>query len=303
MQTQSARWIALVGTVGISFSALVVVMADVTPITAAIFRGAYAVPLLLVLRLVWRHRDQRSARLRWMGFVAGAFLATDLVLWHQSIELIGAGLATVIANVQVVFVGLYSWVVYRERPTPRTLVCGAIVFLGVALTSGLGRADAFGTDPARGAVLAVGAGLAYTFFLLMLRQSNPGGKTPAPLALLDATLGTTVVAVGVAIAIGDLSLAPSWPAHGWLLLLGLGLQAGAWSFIAHAMPRLPALTVSVIILAQPVLAVVWGWLILDENLSPTQIIGAVLVLGGMAAVNAQRSMVRVKEPEPTAPAG
>jgi drug/metabolite transporter (DMT)-like permease len=302
MHIPPARWVALAGTVGISFSALFVVLADVSPITATIFRGIYALPVLLVIRLLWRDRDTRPPRLRWLAVAAGAFLAVDLVLWHESIALIGAGLATVIANVQVVFVGMYAWVVYKERPTLQTLVCGAIVFLGVVLTSGLGRTDAFGADPILGTLLAVASGLAYTAFLLMFRQSNPGGDTPAPLPLLDTTVGMTVVALVVAAVAGDLALAPTWPAHGWLILLGVGLQAGAWTLIAYAMPRLPALTVSVIILAQPVLAVVWGWLWLDETLSTVQIVGAVLLLGGMSAVNLQRSMFTSREPVPL-PAG
>ena len=302
MHIPPARWVALAGTVGISFSALFVVLADVSPITATIFRGAYALPVLFVIRFMWRDRDTRPPRLRWLAVTAGAFLAVDLVLWHESIALIGAGLATVIANVQVVFVGMYAWIVYRERPTILTLVCGAVVFLGVVLTSGLGRSDAFGADPVMGTLLAVASGLSYAAFLLMFRQSNPRGDTPAPLPLLDTTVGMTVVALVVAAVAGDLALTPAWPAHGWLLLLGVGLQAGAWTLIAYAMPRLPALTVSVIILAQPVLAVVWGWLWLDETLSTVQILGAVMLLGGMTAVNLQRSMVTRKEPVPM-PAG
>lgn len=289
---------ALAGTVGISFSALFVVLADVSAITATIFRGVYALPVLLTIGWLWRERDTRPPRLRWMAVTAGAFLAVDLVLWHESIALIGAGLATVIANVQVVFVGMYAWIVYKERPTLQTLICAAIVFLGVVLTSGLGRSDAFGDDPILGTVLAVASGLAYTAFLLMFRQSNPGGLAPASFPLLDSTVGMTVVALVVAAVAGDLALTPTWPAHGWLALLGVALQAGAWMLIAHAMPRLPALTVSVIILAQPVLAVLWGWLWLEETLSTMQILGAALLLGGMTAVNLQRSMVTTQEPRP-----
>ncbi len=291
---------ALAGTVGISFSALFVVLADVSPITATIFRGVYALPPLLLVWLLWRRRDIRPARLRWLAVFAGGFLAADLVVWHESINLIGAGLATVIANVQVVFVGIFAWIFYKERPTLQTLVCGAIVFIGVVMTSGMGRSDSFGEDPILGTVLAVVSGLAYTAFLLMFRQSNPGGATPAALPLLDATIGMTVVAVLVGALAGDLALAPSWPAHGWLVLLGAGLQAGAWTLIAYAMPRLPALTVSVIILAQPVLAVVWGWLLLGETLSAVQAVGALVLLGGMTAVNLQRSMVTGPSTPPAA---
>ena len=47
---------------------------------------------------------------------AGVLFAADLTFWHHSIEAVGAGLATVLGNIQVVLVGLLAWVVLGERP-------------------------------------------------------------------------------------------------------------------------------------------------------------------------------------------
>ena len=44
------------------------------------------------------------------------FFAADLILWHHSIADVGAGLATVLANIQVVLVPLVAWAVLAERP-------------------------------------------------------------------------------------------------------------------------------------------------------------------------------------------
>ena len=73
--------------------------------------------------------------------------------------------------------------------------------------------------------------------------------------------------------------APTWPAHGWILALALPAQAFAWLFISFALPRLPALETSVILLLQPVGAIVWAYLIFEERLSVVQWIGAGIVLG------------------------
>ena len=53
---------------------------------------------------------------RW-AFLAGVFFAVDLVLFHESILLMGVGLATVMSNLQVVFVLFVAWLVWAERPT------------------------------------------------------------------------------------------------------------------------------------------------------------------------------------------
>src|SRR5437588_2786217 len=179
---------ALAGILSISFSAIFVRLAAVSPVTATFFRALYAVPLLLALWLPRRARDRRNRRERAIAFASGVVLAADLDLWHESIALVGAGLSTVIANVQVVFVAAAAWILYGEKlSAPRVLLIG-IVLAGVALSSGLGRPDAYGTRPVAGAVLAVLGGLAYAVFLLIYREANrPTGSSVGP--LLDSTIG------------------------------------------------------------------------------------------------------------------
>ena len=120
--------LALLGVLAISFSAVFVRLASVSPVTATFFRAAYALPLLAVVHWLRsaeppRHRrgashdnrratpaGGRVAHDRWLAIASGLILAVDLNLWHESIALVGAGLGTVIANVQVVFVALAAWV-------------------------------------------------------------------------------------------------------------------------------------------------------------------------------------------------
>lgn len=100
------RLLALAGVLSISFSAIFVRLADVSPSTAAFFRAGYAIPVLFLLRSLVRAQDYRSTRDRQAALASGLFLAIDLALWHQSIRLIGAGLATVLANIQVRYSGV-----------------------------------------------------------------------------------------------------------------------------------------------------------------------------------------------------
>jgi drug/metabolite transporter (DMT)-like permease len=53
---------------------------------------------------------------RWIALGSGVVLGADTVAWHNSIEFIGAGLATLIANTSVVFVALGAWLILGERP-------------------------------------------------------------------------------------------------------------------------------------------------------------------------------------------
>ena len=275
----------------ISFSAIFVRLASVSPVTATVFRAAYAVPVLVVVSAFDPPAGRSTGRERRLAFISGLILTADLTLWHESIALIGAGLGTIIPNVQVVFVALASWVLYSERPSARTGAVIAAVLCGVTLTSGFARAGAYGSDPVLGAVLGVLAGVTYAAFLLVFRAAN-ASLAPTAGPLLDSTLGTLLGGFLCAPFDPHFALMPTWPAHLWLGLLALVSQVVGWLLIATALPRLPAVETSIMLLGQPIFAVIWGVLLFDERLSGIQWTGSALVLAGVATLSVSRPMTR-----------
>lgn len=275
--------VALLGILAISFSAVFVRLAAVSPVTATFFRAAYALPVLVVVWLAQRSVDRRTGRERWLAFASGLVLAIDLDLWHESIALIGVGLSTVIANTQVIFVAAAARLLYGERlPAGRVLLIG-VVLAGVALTSGLGRHDTYGSAPVLGVVLGVLAGMSYSSFLLIFREANKTRSRSGP--LLDSTLGTGVGAVASTFIDPRFTFLPPADAQIWLALLAVGSQVIGWLLIGAALPQLPAVETSVLLVGQPVITVFWGVLIFGEHLSPVQWIGAAIVLAGVAALS------------------
>jgi drug/metabolite transporter (DMT)-like permease len=280
--------LALLGVLSISFSAVFVRLAAVSPVTATFFRAAYAAPILVLVWLALRGSDRRGPRERWLAVVSGLILAVDLALWHESIALVGAGLGTVIANVQVVFVAIAAWLLFGERPSAGRLALIGVVLFGVALTSGLARADAYGASPVAGALVGLLAGLAYAVFILVYREANrSAGPRSGP--LMDSTLGMVAGALGCALFDSRFTLTPSRTANLWLVLLAIGSQVIGWLLIGRALPELPALETSVLLLGQPVFAVIWGVLFFDERLSALQWAGSAIVLAGVATLSIRRS--------------
>lgn len=281
--------LALTGVLIISFSAVFVRLADASPATAAFYRTAYALPALLLAWWLVRRADHRAISNRYKALLAGLLLAADFALWHRSIGLIGAGLATVLGNTQVLFVAVAAWAMHRERPTRLALAVLPVTFAGLMLLSGLGSTSAYGRDPMLGVLLGVATGLTYAGFLLLLRSANPD-KVPSAGPLLDLTLGATLGSVVLGLLDGQLSLGMAWPQHGWLLALALGPQVLGWLLISHALPRLPALETSVLLLGQPLATLVWAALIFGEHLSNLQGLGVVLVLGGVTVLSVRGSV-------------
>ncbi|HEY3186197.1 MAG TPA: EamA family transporter, partial [Solirubrobacteraceae bacterium] len=193
---------ALAGALTIAFSAILVRLADVTPETAALFRCAYAVPPLAALAWWERRRlGPRGVRERRFAAMAGLFFAADLIFWHHAIADVGAGLATVLGNLQVVVVAYVAWAVLGERPEARVVAAVPVVLAGVVLISGVLETGAYGADPARGVLYGALTSLAYAAFLLLLRHANAGPRRPAG-PLFDATLVAAVACLAVGAALG-----------------------------------------------------------------------------------------------------
>lgn len=269
---------AIAGALTIAFSAILVRLADVSPSTAAIFRCLYALPILALLaRAEDRRYGPRPARRRKLAALAGVLLAADLICWHHSILDVGAGLATVFANLQVVLVPFIAWLLLRERLTPRAWSALPVVVLGVLLISGVLERGAYGRHPQAGAVFGLITAAAYAGFIMLMRAGGADLRRPAG-PLFDATASTAAVSIVVGIALGEADLVPSWPSHGWLVLLAVSSQVIGWLMITTSLPRLPAAETSLLLTIQPVGSVALGALILAESPSVLQLVGVAVVL-------------------------
>jgi drug/metabolite transporter (DMT)-like permease len=273
----------VLGALVIAFSAILVRLSEVSPSTAAFFRCAYALPVLALLD--WRETRRygpRPLRTRLPLWGAGVMFAADLTFWHHSIEAVGAGLATVLGNVQVVLVGLLAWVFLGERPENRSLAAIPVVFTGVVLISGVVGSGAYGSDPLLGVVYGVATAITYALFILILRQGNIDDRRPAG-PLFDATLSAAVFSALGGIAVGDLDWFPGPEAQAWLVLLALSSQVLGWLLISVSLPRLPAVLTSIVLMLQPVCTVFLGAIIFSEAPSSVQLLGVAIVIAGVAA--------------------
>jgi drug/metabolite transporter (DMT)-like permease len=283
-----APLVALAGALTIAFSAILVRKAGVHPVTAALYRCAYAIPLLAAL--AWRERRRYGPRApgqQRLAIMAGVFFAADLIFWHEAIGDVGAGLATVLGNLQVVVVPFAAWAVLQEPPGRRILAALPLTLLGVVLISGALEDGAYGAHPSRGVVYGLLTGISYAGFILLLRHGNEDLRRPAG-PLLDATVVAAGVALVVALVLGVPDLAPAWPSAAWLGTLALSSQVLGWLLISVSLPRLPAALTSMLLTVQPVGSVLLGIVLLGESPSALQLLGAALILAGLVSLAAGR---------------
>ena len=284
------------GAVCISSTAVLMRLADASASVTALGRCVFALPVLGALTWLERRRGAPPMpfRRRWLAWLAGVFLAADLIVWDHAIAEIGAGLGTVIGNLEVLIIAVLAWLFLGERPRRSLVLASPVMLAGLVLVGGLADgpgAQAYGADPRLGVLLGIGVALLYAVYILMLRQatSSPDSADPArrpavAAPLFEATAGAAAGSVVLGLALGDFrtGLGPSpWTALGWMALLALTSQVIGWLLITVAMPRLAAGMIGALLLIQPAGSVALSYLFLGERPSLLQLAGVMLMLAGV----------------------
>lgn len=268
-----------IGALFVSVSSVLIDLADTTPGTATFYRCALSLPFLVVLAAVERRRRrglQRDEVL--LALLAGAFFAGDGMLWTRAIAEVGAGLSTVVVNVQVIGVPLLAWAVDGETIPGRFVAWVPVMILGVALTAGLVGGGASGTNPVWGTVHSVLAAACYSVFLYLLRRTGMAGR---PIQNYFVVMASTAV---VALVAGwfwhGTDLTPGAQVLGWLLGSAVAGMVIGWLLVATSSPQLPSHVGAALLMLTPVGALVLSAVALHERPTVLQLTGCVLILLG-----------------------
>jgi drug/metabolite transporter (DMT)-like permease len=277
----------LIGALCLSVSAILVKLADVDAVTTAFLRCALAVVVLLPLA-AWegRRRGPLSLHASLWCLAAGVALGIDYTAWTASIYDVGAGISTVLINVQVIVLPVLALVVDRERIPRRFVAATPLLLGGVVLVGGIGSHHTVGDDAVSGTLLGLLAGVGYGSYLYLTRRGSRGRHTLLLQPLVVSTAVAALTTAAISPAAGGLRFdgigLRSWVELVLLAVLG---QVIAWLFVNHASVRLPATTTAGLLLTQPVLALGLAAAVLAEYPGPLQSVGAVLVLVGVAIAN------------------
>lgn len=169
---------------------------------------------------------------------------------------------------------------FSERPNWSALRWGLISIVGVTLVLFFGPEQ--GTSSVSGDLLMIGVILLWTTYLLTSKQARASGV--GTLDFMACMMPIGVLTAGPIAAIIAGSDVFGLTAKGWLVVLILTLLTGMLSHgcIVFAQQHIPVATISIMQTAQPALAVFFAFLILGEEVRPTQVLGMALVIVGLA---------------------
>ncbi|MFF8593981.1 DMT family transporter [Streptomyces sp. NPDC015220] len=268
-----------VGALCVSASAVLLGLARTEPGTASFYRCALALPALLLLAVPEHRREGSPSRGQvGLALLAGGAFAGDMLLWTQAIGEVGAGLSTVLVNVQVVLVPLLARLIDREPVPRRFLLWGPVILVGVVLTGGIVEGGASGSDPWWGTLHAVLAAVCYSVFLFLLRRGGHGGQVRQPYAVVIAS--AAVVSLVAGLLRYGMDFTPGRQVLGRLLAVAVSSQVVGWLLVATFSPLLASHVGAVLLLLTPVGAVALGAVVLGERPTLLQLSGCALILAG-----------------------
>jgi DME family drug/metabolite transporter len=250
--------------------------AGLSPLSVAAVRLLAGGALIVVFRII-PGRRWPSGRAAWTRIaVTGLLAATFQAAYFYSVSLTSVSLATLVTIGATPVIVLIAELLLGRRRLERSAVARtAVALAGLGLLVGV-PAGGYGPvavlESASAALLA-SAG----FAVLTLIGANPvPGLGEETLTGLGFTAGGLIV-LPLAAVTGGLAFRPSFAALGWLAALAAGPTALAYTLYFRGLRRVPASTGALLSLIEPLTATVLSVAFLGNRLSPTGIVGAVLL--------------------------
>ena len=262
----------------ISLSPVWVKLVDVSPTTSGFYRVAIGGVALTLFLVVSRQRLKVNRWMWGMLVIAAVFFALDLWFWHRSINYIGPGLSTLLANFQVFIMVLAGIVFFRQKPRAVQLLAVPLALFGLGLIIGLDW-NSLSSDYRLGVLFGLAPAAAYAGYLLTMRVLRTGAQHAVPIREIALMSLMVAAMLGVSAAVEGVSLEiPSWQDAGWLLGYGLLSHSLGMMFIASSLPQVTTTEAGLALLLQPTLSFAWDVLFFARPMSATELAGAAIAL-------------------------
>lgn len=234
--------------------------------------------VLLIIILISRSRTPKEVLLRekWRLLFAGVCLGANWALLFEAYNLMNVSLATLTYYTAPVLVLVLAPLVLKERQNGLAYLGMAVVIVGMLLVVGTD----FGGGGVSATGLIVGLGSAVFYAMLMLVNKQITGVSGLNLTFIEIVIAAVILLPYVLATSGGVPLPTD--ARGIFALLFLctvNTGFACWLYFS-SMNRLPAKAVALMGYFDPVSALIFSAVFLDERLSGVQLAGAVLVLAG-----------------------
>ena len=237
--------------------------------TIACLRGLMAAATQILLTRTFRLKLNKPILLTALCYFGETFL------FMIANKLTSAGSAIVLQNTSPLYIILFLYLFFRQKPSRLDCVVGIMIFGGIlrSMADTLFSGNLPGSNPMLGNVLALISGVFYAgiFFSSRLPGADP---------LQSTILGSSfyVVLIPFVLTDGSFWANQTLPAWGSMLFMGIVQTGLAWWMFTTAIKNTPSLQASFITMIEPVLNPIHALLFLGEAMGGLSVLGSAGVI-------------------------
>lgn len=206
-------------------------------------------------------------------FLSGIAMGASWMFLYEAYQQIGVSLASLLYYCGPVIVMVLSPLIFKEKLTLPKIVGFLIVLAGILLVNGQS------SDGSNAWGLFCGAMSAVMYFFMVTLNKQSRQITGMENAVIQLTVSFLTVAIFVGFKQAFIIHIPDG-AWLWILILGI-VNTGVGCYLYFSpLSQLPVQTVAICGYLEPLAAVVFAAILLNEKMSILQIIGAVFIIGG-----------------------
>ncbi len=266
-----------IGCIIFGLGSLIVAHVDLGGWAMSFWRLAISGVVFALLAKLTGQRMPRARRAIMFGLLSGVFLGIDLALWHESIYAVGPGISTLLNSLQIFFLAAIGFLYFSERQSIVQLLSLCLAMLGVAL---IGSPEfAQNTQATWGFVAGILSGAMLAASMTFIRKTHEVEPTPIFALMLLISIGG-VLSMLVPMFVFDRGhiLPSTWSEWGWVLVYGAVMQCLAWGLIAYSIPKLSLALTGLLLLTEPIAALLIDYSWLGKPINSLQWSGALLTM-------------------------
>lgn len=211
------------------------------------------------------------------GLLSGAFLGLDLALWHESIYAVGPGISTLLNSLQIFFLAALGFLIFKERQTILQLISLVIALLGVVFIASPEFAN--NHHAAYGFITGIVSASMLAASMTFIRLTHQAAPTPIFILMQRVSIGGSLAMLIPMFVFDSGQMLPnSLSELGWIIIYGTVMQCLAWGLIAYSIPKLSLALTGLLLLSEPVAALIIDYFWLNKPINAIQWTGAALTM-------------------------
>ncbi len=272
----------IIGCIIFGLGSVIVAHVPVGAYAIAFWRLAVSAVIFTVLARWFAQKFPKNQTALRHAWVAGALLGLDLALWHESIYAVGPGISTLLNSLQIFWLSAIGLIWFQERLSALQISSLIMAVLGVAL---IGSPE-FGHNQNAlwGFISGILSGLMLSLSMVFVRKAQQTASVPIFPLMFHISLGGMAMLILPTILFNSHNMFPqTWTQIGWILVYGAVMQCFAWGMIAYSIPLLSLSLSGLLLLSEPVAALLIDFLFLNKEINGLQWFGALLTMTAIYA--------------------